>query len=118
MDPRTKDYVIENGVTVNDPTVLTPAYFRSIIPRAQWMYAPNADYGSDFARNKKKNVPGVERVLVATQERCLQPLIDDGRAVTVDTRVAGIGRNGVVLETLIVDTQGTPNVLILPGIGV
>lgn len=116
MDPTKKDYVMEFGDPVQTDSLEMPAYFRLIIKRTQWMYAPDVDYGSDFYLIKKRrtneNANSVENV----GARALQPIIDDGRASAISVTAVLVTRSAVGLQTDITDARGNVEQLILPQI--
>lgn len=118
IDPVTKDYVMVGGSPVNDPSITHPVYFRLMVQRTRWMYAPNDRYGSDFWMEKNKNYVAKPTVLEACADRALQPLIDDGRATSVTNTLASRSRNAIGLQCDIVDSQGEPQTIDLPSIGV
>ena len=117
VNPSTGDYLIQDGKPVPTESLVVPAYYRIMIPRGQWMYAPNTKYGNDAALLKKKN--GSE--IVGMTERALHPLVDDGRALSVAAQInptIQTNRNNAALSVALVDAQGQPQFLAIPSIGV
>lgn len=108
IDPVTKDYSLDtsNGKLENDLSLKTPAYFRLMIPRLGWLYAPDRDYGSDLALIKKNLTSGGSSIVSNTAERALNPLIDQERASSVSVDVVQKSRHGVGIEIDIVDANG------------
>lgn len=106
IDPVQKDYVVENGAPVQDKGLLTPAYIRMTAPRGGWMYAPDEDWGSDFATLKKNITTSDASNIVDIGERSLKPMIDDGRASDATVEITARSRNNVGLKTTLVDALG------------
>lgn len=107
IDPQTRDYQVDDdGKIVNDFGLLTPAYFRLRTPRNEWLYAPNARYGSDFKSLKKNQSAGSQNRVTNIAERALAPLIDQNRATETEVNVADVARHGVSLDIKITDSQG------------
>lgn len=108
---------MENGSPVPSNSLIYPAFYRYRIPRGGWMYAPDDNYGSDFATVKKRFNGADLGGLVNIAQRALQPIIDDGRAgsVTITPNTgSSANRNVSTFTTDIVDTQGNLDTLILP----
>ena len=106
INPRTGDYVIEKGDTVQDFGLQFPAYLRLKVQKKAWMYAPDTKYGSDFSRIKKRqsNTPAIlERIA----ESALAPLISDGRATRVTATSMPQAHNICNLEIEIAETKNT-----------
>ncbi len=106
INPNINDYVLQNGQPVQTDSLTIPAYFRLIIPRTQWMYAPDTNYGADFYLIKKlsstQNVGTVE----ATAAAALQPIVDDGRSSGINVTTQVLTRGGVGMEVDITDARG------------
>lgn len=116
IDPGTGDYVMTQGKPVDDSSLIYPAYYRLTIGRARWMYAPDDQYGSDLHTLKKRN----DKAMVDMTERAMQPMIDDGRALSADVTLnppAGSVRSNTGAAVVITDAQGNPEVLPLPPVG-
>lgn len=118
IDPAKGDYIIDaSGNPVIDLGLHTPAYFRIRTPRQDWMYAPNTNYGSEFARNKLKQ-PGLNRnIAIAFVRQALQPMIDDGRAASIDVSIESQARGSVQFKVKILDAEGNPQQILLLPIG-
>src|SRR4051812_27477573 len=78
MDPHAKDYEQDLGAPVLDASLKMPIYFRTMVPRTQWLYAPNNLYGSDFWTKNRKQIQGTTTAMKAIQQRALRPLLQDG----------------------------------------
>lgn len=99
IDACKRDYELDEfGNLKIDKGLGTPAFFRLRIPRNQWLYAPNTQYGSDFYLFQKNPTTGTGRAFVNTGDRALQPLIDQGRADNINVELTERSRNGVGLE--------------------
>lgn len=114
------DYIMEAGAPVSSDSLTIPAYYRLMVRRTRWLYAPNTQYGSEFytARNKQSGKRDPRR-LIDIAERALQPLVDDGRALEVSVNPdqnVQVNRNQAALKVEILDQQGIPQVLDLPPI--
>lgn len=118
INPKTGDYIQVNGAPVEDTSLIYPAFYRLKVKRSQWLYAPDARYGSDLHTVKKRFNPNDVNPLTDLCVRALAPMVDDGRALSTETTfLAPIGRNDVQMQTVITDAQGTPQTLNLPAIG-
>lgn len=107
MDPIKKDYQVDNsGKPVNERTLLTPCYFRLRIPRTQWLYKPNDDFGSDLKLLKKNSTAGNSTNLQDIAERALEPLIIDGRADDISATLTEKSRHGAGLDIAVQDARG------------
>lgn len=118
INPTTGDYVMTNGAPVDDPSLIYPAYYRLKTPRLGWMYAPDTKWGSDFNKVLKNITTKPQTALETIGARAVQPLVDDGRAVSIDVTVTGVARSGVSLECDIGSGQKQPQILNLTGLGV
>ncbi len=108
INPTTGDYVIENGNMVRDESLQFPAHARMKIQAGTWLYAPDDDYGSNFGIVKKRTNRSTP-LLQNVAERALQPLIDDGRAVSVQVEAtASNTRHDANLTVTVVDRNQQP----------
>lgn len=118
IDPKTGDAIMENGSPVEDDSLIYPAYYRLKVRRTQWMYAPDTEYGSDFYTVKKRFNPNEVVSLTNIAESALAPMVEDGRASSVEANfLTPAGRNDVQLSVTIIDAQGQPQTLNLPAVG-
>jgi hypothetical protein len=107
-----------NGAPVDDPSLIYNAYYRLKIPRTQWMYAPDTNYGSDFYTVKKRFGSNDVNPMTTMAARALKPMVDDKRALSTSTVFTPPqGRNDVQMQTTIIDSSGKPQVLNLPPVG-
>lgn len=107
IDPDKKDYVMDaNGSPVNNSDLKTPAYFRMETQRSKWLYAPNAEYGSNFYLYKKRKTASDGSLFDTLTQQALKPIVDDGRASEVITTLSSSSRFGVGFKTQIIDIQG------------
>lgn len=119
IDPKTGDYIMVNGAPVEDESLVYPAFYRIKVRRTQWMYAPNTKYGSDFYTVKKHFRPNEINSLTDIALKALQPLEDDGRALSVDAEFnSSNGRNDAQLSLKITDAMGQVQQLDLPSLPV
>jgi len=117
IDPSTGDYVNNNGQPDQTNSLNVPAYFRLKISRLQWMYAPDSKYGSDYYTLKKRPaINGNQRIENMTV-KALQPLVDDGRASSIQADVTENDREGIVLTTQITDATGEVEVQAFDSLG-
>lgn len=105
IDPATGDYVMQNGAPVLSADLTYPAYYRCKIPRKKWLYAPDSNYGSDFA-TQYKQISSNTSVLEAIATRAMQPIIDDGRAAAISVTTLQRSRTGTQLQTDITPVVG------------
>lgn len=115
-DPNSGDYVMEGGAPKQTDSLRIPAYYRLKISRSKWLYAPNAQYGSDFYLLKKRRSNQDASTVENTAAAALQPIADDGRASSIEITTTQTARNGVALEAIITDAEGNPEKLVLPRI--
>lgn len=115
LDPKTGDYVVENGKPVTDDTLLTSAYIRTKTQRGNWMYAPDQNYGSEFFKSHARIRDVV--VLEEIQRKALEPMVKDGRAKSVTVRATDVARGAAGLTSVIVDDRGKPEIFSFNPIG-
>ncbi len=116
-DPNTGDYIIEKGSPKQTESLTIPAFIRVKTPRNSWLYAPDNDWGSDFAsvtKNRSTVDPGLYESLGAA---ALAPLIEDGRADQVSVEVSERARHGVAMNILIEQANGEVEQLVLKPVG-
>jgi phage gp46-like protein len=118
IDPSSGDYVMTNGAPVDSPDLKMPSYYRLKIKRQQWLYAPDAKYGSDYYKVLKNFTTKPQTQLEQIGARALQPIVDDGRATAIDVTVTGVGRNAVSLELDVTSGQNQTSTIQLKGLGV
>lgn len=116
QDPKTGDYIMNNGVPVETDELTAPAYIRLKAKRTQWQYAPDVDWGSDFYLIKKHRTNQDASVIENVGARALQPMVDDGRSSQVTVTATVVTRNGVGMETKITDATGNVKKLVLPSL--
>lgn len=106
IDPKTGDYILQNGRPLTTNSLRVPSYFRLKIKRTKWMYAPDSKYGSDFYTIQKRPSDSANQRFEATATKALQPIVDDGRALQVQADVTDNSRNGTALLVNITDATG------------
>lgn len=106
VDPKTGDYVSENGSPVPTEDLRVPAFYRLKIHRQGWMYAPDDKYGSDYYLLRKRHSNADARTIETVGVRALQPIMDDARALDISVETKTQSRNGPGLEVVITDAQG------------
>lgn len=111
IDPVTGDYVMVNGKPEETNSLTVPAYIRLAVPRKNWMYAPNVNYGSDFHLLRKRHTPQDATGIENTVLRALKPLIEDRRAIRITADATVQARYAVGVEIEIVDASGDPETL-------
>jgi len=119
-DPKTLDYIVQNGSPVNTPPgdLLVPALIRLRCPKNKWMYNP--DLGSKLSEVKKNTMASPHNVeLIETlAAQALKPMVDDGRALDIAAKVVEQGRaQGIGFVAEIIGKDGQPQVLGLPSVG-
>lgn len=120
INPMTKDYLQKDGSPVPTESLTVPAFYRLVIGRGRWLYAPDDKYGSDFYLIKKRFNGGDLSGLQNIGEKALQPIVDDGRASAVDIipdPAQQGSRYNSFLKVQITDSQGKVENLNLPPIG-
>lgn len=107
IDPVEGDYILDKGSPVTTNSLRVPAYFRLKVKRTQWMYAPDSKYGSDFYTVKKRSQNNSTQRLESIAAKALQPIVDDGRASTIEAEVTDIpNRNAVEMDITVTDNNG------------
>ncbi len=106
IDPETRDYVQVKGNPVVDRSLKMPIYFRTLVPRTRWLYAPDTKYGSDFWAYKDRQTPNAAGTAQAIERRAVAPLLDDGRAIDIQVTTINDPRNGVQLTVTALDASG------------
>lgn len=114
INPITGDYVMVGGAPTQTKSLKIPAYIRLKVKRGLWLYAPDAQYGSDYHLIKHQTN---NNIIETTGISALQPLVDDGRASNITVETTDARRGGVALKTRIVDAQGEPEDIIFRPIG-
>jgi phage gp46-like protein len=109
---------MNNGAPVETDSLQVPAYFRLKGKRAKWLYAPDTSWGSDFYTVKRRPDESGNQNLENVAIAAVQPLVDDGRALSVDANVVSVGANSAGLQISIVDASGQLQVTTFPGLGV
>ena len=117
INPETGDYELNQGKPVRDTSLKTPAYVRLKAKRGQWLYSPNEKWGSDFHLIKKNRTNKIASREISTAEKALDPLLDDGRATSVEVEVTERARHGTMLQTKIKESLGEGEQTILTPIG-
>lgn len=118
IDPVTGDYLMTNGAPVDSADLIYPAYYRLKIKRQKWMYAPDNKFGSDYYKLLRNYTTKPQVALEKIAARALQPIVDDGRATSINVTVTGVARNGVTVEADISSGQTQVSTLTLTGLGV
>lgn len=91
IDPATADYVQLNGDLARDVAggLGVAVYLRVMTPLGSWWADPTL--GSRLHElQREKDVARVQRLAVQYVQQCLQPLVDDGRALAVDVQAAHV----------------------------
>ena len=87
IDPSTGDYVQASGDLARDPAdgLANAVYLRVMTPLGTWW--ADTTLGSRLHElQREKDMPRVQRLAVQYVQQCLQPLVDDGRALAVDVQ--------------------------------
>lgn len=107
IDPKTGDYVLDSkGKPVLHTGLLVPAYIRLKARRTAWMYQPDDSWGSDFHLITRRVTTKDNTLVESIAEKALQPLISDGRAMTIDIQPKEYTRHTGEINIKIVDAQG------------
>ena len=118
-DPSNGDYVVVNGspVRTNSPTV--PAFIRTKVPRAAWLYAPNNKYGSNVAKitrfTGKRN--GAATAIESAVAQSIEPMVELGEIQDSSVTAIDANRNGVQVKIVLLDINGQEQELILRPVG-
>jgi phage gp46-like protein len=90
IDPLTRDYVLATGAPLPDPAagLANAVYLRLMTARGS--YWVDASFGSRLHElQREKNTPRVALLARQYAIDALAPLLDDGRATTIDVQVEG-----------------------------
>ena len=118
INPLTGDYVLNGGAPTQTNSLQLPAYYRLKIKRKKWMYAPSDDYGSDYYTVVKRPASNSNSLLETIGANALQPIVDDGRASSIEVQVVENVRHGSGLQVTITDSSGQVEVQTFKGVGV
>lgn len=119
IDPANGDYLMgTNGAPQDTDDLKEPAYIRLKVKRNLWLYAPNNQYGSDFHLQKKRKSTQDASFYETLAERALQPIVDDGRAQSITVTALVSTRNGIGMQTDIVDARGKEEKIVVNSLGV
>lgn len=117
VDPKTGDYVMEDGAPKITDSLKIPSYIRLKTKRGAWLYAPDTEYGSDFHLMKKRRSSENASTIEDAAARALQPIVDDGRATEIEVETQVLTRNNVGMKVDIIDsTTERVETLVLPAI--
>lgn len=107
----THDYVIIGDILQQKVGIITEAYTRSVTPLGTYQF--DIGFGSEIPLlYNSRSTKITENLITTMQNNCLQPMIDEGRALSVLTKVPSITRNQVFIQSYIQDTN--KDVYILP----
>lgn len=118
IDPVTGDYVLVGGAPEQTDSLTIPAYIRLKTTVGQWLYAPDTKYGSRFALIKKRPTGRDTNKVENAAAVALQPILDDGRAVSITVDTTSANRTSVGLKVLIEKQRGVFDQLDIPSLGV
>lgn len=118
IDPATGDYVADDtrpGEWARDPAngLMTAAYLRLMTPLGSWF--GDTTLGSrlhELAR--EKDLARVALLARQYAEQALKPLLDDGRALSIDVRTQRPGNGRLALAVELVDARGVSSAFELP----
>lgn len=118
INPVTKDYDQSGGSPVVTEALTIPAYIRMRAKRSQWMYAPDAKWGSNFYLQKKRKTSQDPSFFENLAADALQPMVDDGRAAGISVTTTFSSRGALGMETEIVDATGKVDKIVIDPITV
>lgn len=116
INPVTGDYKVTNGSPVQTNSLLLPSYYRLKVKRQRWLYAPDTDYGSDLF-SIVKQVASTPTSLENIALRALRPLVDDGRASSIEVEVTKNVRHSNEMQVKVRDASGQVEVTTFSGLG-
>lgn len=108
---------MSGGAPEQTNSLKLPAYYRVKIKRGQWLYAPDSSYGSDYHTLKKRPSINSNSLLENIGANAVQPIVDDGRAKSIEVQVTENGRHATGLKCKIIDASGQVELVTFPGIG-
>lgn len=118
LNPATGDYVMNGGAPEQTDSLKIPAYVRLKVTVGQWLYAPDSNYGSRFKQIKKRPTGRDTAKVENAAAVALQPILDDGRALSITVETTSSNRSSVGLSTVIERQRGVFDQLEIPSLGV
>jgi len=118
LNPATGDYVMSGGSPEETDSLKIPAYIRMKVTVNQWLYAPDSSYGSRFSQIKKRPTGRDASRIENAAAVALQPILDDGRALSITVETTSSNRTSVGLKTAIERQRGVFDQLEIPSLGV
>ncbi|AKE61118.1 phage GP46 family protein [Citrobacter amalonaticus Y19] len=108
IDPTTGDY---SGETTD--TLANAVYLRLMTPLGSWWADPSLGSLLHTLR-REKDVSRVRKLAVQYAQQALQPIIDDGRATSIDISAEHYRSGWVLLLVTVTAASGTPQTWKLP----
>ena len=102
IDPSTGDYT---GETTD--TLANAVYLRLMTPLSSWWADPSVGSLLHTLR-REKDVSRVRKLAVQYAEQALQPLTDDGRAISINVTAEHYQPGWLLLLVTVTDAGGTP----------
>jgi phage gp46-like protein len=118
INPYTGDYEGDDnrpGDLARDPAngLMNAAYLRLMTPLGSWF--GDATLGSRLHElEREKDMDRVERLVQQYAAAALKPLLDDGRARSIDVRTQRQGNGRMALAIELVDAQGVKSTFEMP----
>ncbi len=106
IDPATGDYVLSGGAPSQTDSLKVPAYFRMKAKRGTWLYAPDSKWGSDFYTLPRRPSDNGNQKIENVALSALEPILNDGRAKSIEANITENKRGATALETIIIDASG------------
>ena len=118
IDPKNGDYLLQGGSPIETDSLKVPAYYRLKISAGSWLYAPSNTFGSTFNLIKRQPTGRDANKVENAAAVALQPILDDGRAVSIAIDTVRATRGAVGLTVKIQRQRGVFDQLELPSVGV
>lgn len=103
ISAETHNYVVINGVIQQNNILLTEAYTRIVTPLGTYQF--DVDFGCElplYVNTRRKLTSDAVTTMV---NNALRPILDQGRAVTIETTVNALLTNGVIFTVDITDND-------------
>lgn len=106
-DMTSGDYAVgDDGKPLLDTSLAPALRCRLRCHRKKWLYAPDANFGSDFfTYNRRKSTTFSDALAENIANKAIQPMVQDGRADNVTVLTESAQRGGVALSITLTDKQ-------------
>lgn len=106
IDPKTRDYVVVDGVPVPSDRILEATYYALMIPQGKWIYG-NSDQGSMLhtLQNQKRRQSIDQEFAAIASEAIDRQLVQKGIASAFDVKAVETTRTGTSNEIRVAQNE-------------